>query len=514
MNAGQVEQLNRGRPDGSRAWLAGLVALLVISEILYLALVRLNAVNGAASVLKFLALLGALFALYAAAHLFVRRAGGPSPMILAVIAAGAVAFRLTLLPAGLPHDAEPQEIAAGLRADLAGDEVAFERFLLFDSDIWRSLWDGHVGAHGVNPYRFAPSDAALDALADADRAGLADHRAMWSDVRDNINHPSVPSIYPPLAQAVFRFSHWLAPGSVLAMKILLVFFDLLAVLFLALTLRQVGRPITDVLLYAWNPLVIKVFAGSGHMDAVLVAALAATAYFLARNSRAMAAATYGLAILAKLSPVILLPFVLKRVGWRRLALSGAIVIAAYLPFLDAGWAVFEGLRTFARDWQFNAGPFALFRWLASLVSNSPDVVARAVSGLAVLAVVAWLAWRDGGDNRTFANHGVVALGALLLLGPAVMPWYVAWLLPLAIIAGTRVWVYFSALVCLAFLVMIDQTEHAWALILEYGGFVFLLTCSAPGVRRLLTTNFPQTFGKSEDRMCIEKPWGAVPFQPK
>lgn len=513
MNADRNDQHG---PAGRPSWIGGpiavLIALLVLSEILYLALVRHNAVNGPGPVLTFLALLGALFAIYAAAHLLIRKSGSGSRATLAAIATGAVLFRLTLLPAGLPHDAEPKEIAAGLRADLVGEDVAFERFLLFDSDVWRSLWDGHVWAHGVNPYRFSPADAALDGFADEDRTELADGRGVWGDVRDNINHPSVPTIYPPLAQAVFRFSHWLAPGSVLALKMLLVLFDLLAALFIALALRRLGRPVTDVLLYAWNPLVIKVFSGSGHVDSVLIAALAATAYFLARNSRTMAATTYGLAVLAKLSPLILVPFIVKRVGWRKLGLVGAIVLAAYAPFFDAGWAIFDGLRAFARDWQFNAGPFALLRWLASALSVSPDTVARPVSGLAVLTLVGYLAWRDDGHNHTFADYGAAALGALLVLGPAVMPWYVAWLLPLAIIAGQRVWVYFSAVVCLAFLVMIDQTEHAWVLALEYGVLALLLAFAAPGPRRLLVTILTRISRNPRDGTRIKKPWGAVPSQ--
>ena len=79
---------------------------------------------------------------------------------------GAVLFRLTLLPAGLPHDTSWRAVPGALRADLRGVRVSYERFLLFDSDVWRYLWDGHVWAHGVNPYLHAPADPELDAWAD------------------------------------------------------------------------------------------------------------------------------------------------------------------------------------------------------------------------------------------------------------------------------------------------------------------------------------------------------------
>src|SRR5262249_12277195 len=162
---------------------------------------------------------------------------------------------------------------------------------------------------------------------------------------DNVNHPWAPTIYPPLAQYVFRFAHAIAPGSVLALKSLLSIFDLLAALLLALTLRRLGQPATRVILYAWNPLVIKAFAASGHVDAWRVGALAGTAYFFARGRRRVAAISFGLAVLAKLAPVVLLPFVVKRAGWRNAGLIAAVAAGGYAPFVGAGANVFTGLLT-------------------------------------------------------------------------------------------------------------------------------------------------------------------------
>ncbi|MFN7947179.1 MAG: glycosyltransferase 87 family protein [Blastocatellia bacterium] len=382
-----------------------------------------------------------------------------------VMMTGAVLFRLTLLPAGLPHDAGWKEMIAGLRADVRGDAVAYERFQLYDDDLWRYLWDGHVQAQGINPYLYAPTNEKLNELA-----GQSE---VWSAIRDNINYADTPTIYPPLAQMIFRLSHAIAPGSVLVMKSLITLCDLLAVLLLALALRASGQRVSLVLLYAWNPLVVKVFAGSGHIDAALVAAIAAMAYFIVRRAPLLTAAAFALAILAKLSPVVLLPFVMKRIGWRYAILTGAIVISGYLPFIGAGATMFDGFRQFAREWQFNAGPFALAQWLAGLFVADSAVLARAVCGLIVIALIVWLVKADDGRCESFARYAALSLGALLLLSPAVMPWYVTWLLPLAVLAGQRIWIYFSVLVCAAFLVMVDETERAWALWLEYGTLALL-----------------------------------------
>jgi hypothetical protein len=468
----EVEKRRKGEVAKRRKFLRSLFtlsllhlcSLLVGSEILCLALLRLDAVNGARPVLTFLGILAALFAIYGLAALVIRKINNQRGVFF-VIMAGAVLFRLTLLPAGLPHDAGWQEMIAGLCADVRGEAVAYERFQLYDADLWRYLWDGHVQAQGINPYLYAPTSEKLNELAVQSE--------VWSAIRDNINYADTPTIYPPLAQMIFRLSHAIAPGSVLVMKSLIALCDLLAVLLLALALRASGQQLSLVLLYAWNPLVVKMFAGSGHIDAVLVAAIAAMAYFIVRRAPSLTAAAFALAILAKLSPVVLLPLVMRRIGWRYAALTGAIVIAGYLPFISAGAAMFDGFRQFAREWQFNAGPFALVQWLAGLFVADPAVLARVVCGLIVIAVIAWLVKADDGRRESFAHYAALSLGALLLLSPAVMPWYVTWLLPLAVLAGQRIWIYFSVLVCAAFLVMIDETERAWVMWLEYGTLALL-----------------------------------------
>ena len=388
---------------------------------------------------------------------------------LVLVTTGAFLFRLTLLGAGLPHGPIQGSMLTAFRADLSGRSVAYERFLIFDDDIWRYLWDGHVWAGGVNPYRFAPQDPAVD--------GLSDGSGVWNDIRHSVNHASTPTIYPPLAEGVFRASHWVAPGSVLVMKGVLTGFDMLACLFVGLALQQMGRPAVLAVVYAWNPLVIKAFSGSGHVDALIAASLAACAYFLIREFRTLATVTFAAAVLVKMAPLILLPFFARRVGFRYSAAAVALIVAGYLPFRDAGWHLFTGLLAFGTQWQFNAGPYAAFRMLSAFLFARPDVAARILSALAIGAVVVWAAWGDDCRAATFAGISTAVLGFSILLGPVVMPWYIASLLPLAAISGDRFWGWCSALVSFAFLVMIDGTERSWALIVEYGILMLALYAS-------------------------------------
>ena len=82
------------RKDLGKLW-----AIVLASTALYVGLARIDAVNGAGPVLRFLGILGLLFGLYAVAgRIFLRLPS--SPAALSVMGVGAIAFRLALLPAG------------------------------------------------------------------------------------------------------------------------------------------------------------------------------------------------------------------------------------------------------------------------------------------------------------------------------------------------------------------------------------------------------------------------------
>ena len=454
-------QIAPNRTGGASAALL-VAGLLIASEALYLTLVRLNAVNGVRPVTVFLATLGGAFVLCFAAYLVVERRPAGLPVKILVVG-GAILFRLTLLPAGLPPDLSPREKLAAMAADWRGDAVTYERFQLFDDDIWRYLWDSHVAASGAKVFGAAPADASMDYLAE----GAGAHPD-WETIRENINYPNLPTVYPPLTQLVFRAAHVLAPGSVLAMKVVVVSLDLLAYGFIILALAAGRQSPARSILYGWNPLVIKVFAGSGHVDAVVVAALAATCYFLATKKRTAASVSLGLAVAAKIAPIVLVPYLARRVGAWRTALVFLTAIACCVPYFAAGTHILDSFLAFSTGWQFNGGPFRLIDWLVGFVAAKPEFPARLVCGALAAAALFTLYRYDDTDPNTFARSAAMALGSVLILSPVVMPWYVSWLVALGVLAWNRAALFFSLAVCLAFLVMVRGTEWPWALALEYG----------------------------------------------
>src|SRR5689334_13669027 len=119
-----------------------------------------------------------------------------------------------------------------------------------DDDIHRYLWDGRVQRLGYNPYVVVPANPALDGLHTPETRLL--------------NHPDLPSPYPPGAQLFFR-GVTAIHESVLALKIAFVLCDLAIVLVLFDLLHRAGQGEHWILAYAWNPLLATEVAGSGHV---------------------------------------------------------------------------------------------------------------------------------------------------------------------------------------------------------------------------------------------------------
>jgi len=287
-------------------------------------------------------------------------------------------------------------------------------------DIWRYLWDGHVQLSGENPFRFAPSDPAVEAL-----------RTPWHGL---INNPTVSTIYPPVAQVFFALVALLG-STVTAAKAVWIVLDLCAAGALVAVARALHRPAALVgLLYAWSPLLIVETAWSGHLEPLGVLWLCLFLLLLTRDRLRLAGGALAAAALTKFAPIVALPPVARKLGWQGLAVVAVTTIAFYLPYAAAGEQLWTGLLTYAQHWRFNAGAFALVEW-----AFPGPLRPRLVAGLCVVAVVLVTTVRRFPADRAL----LWILGAGIALSPTVHPWYVLWVLPLAALRLNLAWLYLS-----------------------------------------------------------------------
>ena len=289
-------------------------------------------------------------------------------------------------------------------------------------DFWRYLWDGYVQLRGINPYLYAPAAPTLEAF-----------QTSWHAL---INNPTVPTIYPPVAQAVFLLAAWTGTG-ILGLKVVWTLADILTGVLLvrAAGIRGRRRKLTLVL-YLWSPLLLVESAWNGHLEALGLVGLAGILAYRGHPLRSGLAAAW--ATLVKVAPLAAIPALASRLGTRFVLAFAAATALLAAPYVGAGTRMFSGLGTYAEHWRFNEGLFAVIAWLV------PGPIApRVVAGLLVLAVAVWATYR-----RFSASRALLAiLGVGLLLSPTLHPWYALWVLPMAALTRQASWL---ALTCTSF----------------------------------------------------------------
>jgi len=298
-------------------------------------------------------------------------------------------------------------------------------------DIYRYVWEGGVVNAGANPFRCAPDAPEL--------AGLRD------EIYERVNHKWIPSIYPPLAQALFAMAER-TQRSLASMKAAMVIIDLLVILVLLRMLHRRGHARQGVLAYAWNPLVLVEVSGSGHLEPLPILFLLLALNYLDAGREARAASALALSFLGKLFALALLPIFARRMRPAWIVLAVAIVFAGYIPFLDAGPRLWSGALEYGKSWRFNDSLFAL----ASMVANSPGQ-ARALVIAAFAVIVIWLTVSRGDPVKS----AFWLTGAFVLLTPTAHPWYLLWVAPFLCFWPRASWIVLCASIALSYGVLIE-----------------------------------------------------------
>lgn len=348
------------------------------------------------------------------------------------------------------------------------------------SDVYRYVWDGHVQAEGINPYRYVPGADTLRGLRD-------------DKIYPNINREDKQwrSPYPPAAQLVFLGIARIAPMSVTAYKFAMSSFDLLTILLLMLVLARSGIDPARAIIFAWHPLVIFESAHSGHLDAVYVAFLALALLGWTTRADAITGAGLGLASLVKFYPVLLLPAFLlanpssppallpgQNVGptpsrfWRlvgrvvhqrnlvMIIAFAATVTLAYAASGAEGISSFWSLRGYAEEEGFvqSGARYALLTLARRLVSIPTNVFLVFAAACLIAAGVRQFTRR----KRSAAD---VARGALTLIGTYLLvttpryAWYYVWLVPFLCFAPRLGWFYLSCGAVLLYLVWYTPLDY-------------------------------------------------------
>lgn len=328
---------------------------------------------------------------------------------------------------------------------------------LLSDDVYRYLWDGRVQVAGQSPYGVPPNMEELWVV-----------ELEWppeAHVRHLVNHPEIPTIYPPLMELLFR-AVAMVGGGLVTWRCVLLLAEVGIALLLISALRRRNLDPRLAVLYLWHPLPIVESVWSAHTEVIAVLLLLAGLWCLDTKRGIRAGCALGLGAAAKILPLAWAPFLWRRLGRRRgaVAIAAGIVLGAvtFVPFwgTDIERAT-EGLTKYARTWYFND---VLFRPLGAVFGiDVEDETLRGTQWLrrgmgAIFALVCLaVAWR----GRDAYRAGLVVSVAFVLLTATLHPWYLLWVLPFAIIVRSAPALLLSVTVLAAYVVQVENQRRGF-----------------------------------------------------
>jgi alpha-1,6-mannosyltransferase len=380
-------------------------------------------------------------------------------------------------------------------------------------DVFRYVWDGMLLNEGVSPYGTLPSEWMRTSP-----------NVAFQELFTKLNSPDYHSIYPPVLQGIFALSVWLGNGELLSSIIMLRMFVLVAEfgsMFLIWKLLEAWKMNTrNLMLYAFNPLVIIEFSGSLHGEVFMVFFLLLSLWFLTSSSPSLpeleyyptpdpspegrgagtlirgllgarlpswkggvggglllSAVAFGLSVGTKLLPLMFLPFYIKRLGWMRTIVYGTVAILTaamlYVPFWtpDLVANTLSSMHLYFAKFEFNASFYYVIREVGFWVKGY-NIIGQTAVWLPRLVLLSILLIALLNKDRSVSGLPKLILFAWFIyyaLATTVNPWYVAVLaafLPFTKYRFALVWLMLVPLSYHAF-GHADYRENLWVVSLEY-----------------------------------------------
>ncbi|MFP5020912.1 polyprenol phosphomannose-dependent alpha 1,6 mannosyltransferase MptB [Pseudonocardia phyllosphaerae] len=304
---------------------------------------------------------------------------------------------------------------------------------LFSRDAWSYLAQGALAAGGADPHRVGPAGGLPP-----DSAVLARVDGHWRDA---------PSPYGPVTDLVQRGIAAVAgdgPVAGIAAYRLLAVVAVVALGWAVVAMaRRAGAPEgTALLLAAGNPLVLFHLVGGVHNDALMLAPmLCGVAVALRGADRGSRPATVLGVVLVTAGALVKIPAAAALVvlavelGRRRGPLPAAVLVAG--PAVVTG-ALVSAITGTSWLWSMTT-PGQVGSWmaptnwpgfaagLADPALVEPGIALGRTAGLAAAAVAVVVVlvgqWRGRWDAVTALG---LVLGAVVVAGPVVQPWYLLW----------------------------------------------------------------------------------------
>lgn len=349
------------------------------------------------------------------------------------------------------------------------------------NDVYRFIWDGRLLLQGVNPLLYTP----LEWLESGKSVPGLDW-TLFAKLNSGMNY----TIYPPVAQAVFWLSclpfstgDW-APT--VLMRALLIAGEYGVLRLLPVLLPHFGYSPQRVVWYALNPLIIMEITGNLHFEGLMIFFLLWSMQSLLAGKMPRAALAMSLSIATKLLPLMLLPFLLRRLNIgqniRFFGLLGVLLALMFLPMLGGGPVLAHfgnSLDLYFQQFEFNAGIYYIARWIGyrSTGYNQIDSIGPTLALCTTLYILLTALWETSRRWEDLPDRWLLAGSVYLFFAAIVHPWYLVMPIVLSLFTRRLFPLVWSALIFLSYIhySYTPYRENWYVLGLEYGLLAIFMT---------------------------------------
>ena len=323
-------------------------------------------------------------------------------------------------------------------------------------DVYRFLWDGELVTMGIHPYASIPNEL----MASESKVYTSEYMNLLYDQITPLSKQNF-SNYPTGNQLYFLVAAGCSDDlfiSLVLLRILMMLSLILGAIFFLKTLELLSIPRNNAVLLLLNPILIIEVIGNFHFEGVMLSWLMLGIYFLLKHQWFRSSLFFALAINIKLTPLILLPFILRfrnveisiKFYLLTFLFSGGILLIYLWP--SVFWNYMQSIELYFDNFEFNAGVFYLVKWFTSFfVDGNPTlIVGPAMSIIAFLSILFIAFYKPINNSKEWIVRMMWGYLVYLLLATTVHPWYVILPLGLAVFSNNLGVLFWSYVIMLSY----------------------------------------------------------------
>ncbi|MFY0593512.1 hypothetical protein [Roseivirga sp.] len=302
-------------------------------------------------------------------------------------------------------------------------------------DFYRFIWDGRLLFNFEDPYKYLPAhhlDSGLTGITQA--------------LYDQLNSQEYLSVYPPLNQVIFFLSVLFSPGSivwsVVILRVIVLVFELGSISLIRKLLRHYKLPQAYGLLYVLNPLVIFELTGNLHFEGIVIYFLLLALWNYEQKKLNRSAVFFGLSVATKFLPLIFLPLLLRKIGFKKTVIYGLIVAATlaitFLPLINTAhiWAIKDSMSLYFQKFEFNGSIYYLARWYG-FETDGYNIIAKSGKWMMYATLGSIMLYSLFSKPKEWPRQMVWVWTLYLLFATTVHPWYVIPLVAVGVFSKVR-----------------------------------------------------------------------------